>query len=652
MATDHATIPLERPAPDAAPRCAQDAAVPETGAVPGAGTLPGAMRRENFHVLSRFVPPALREDFANVYAFCRRADDIADEHPHTDASRVAALSELARWRALLDEAHAFARSERSAPPDHPVFGPLAHTMRRRALDAAPFHDLLSAFEQDQRVSRYETWDDLLDYCARSANPVGRIVLALIHSPPARGKREGEGDSHANVTSAALHILSDAVCTALQLTNFWQDVRRDLLDRGRVYLPLAETGLDAATLRAWAATPDDPEARVVFIRALRPLVRRTRELFADAHALPALIDDPDLSRVVRLFLRGGERTLDAIEAIGCATLWRRPALTARDKAMLVLRERLRRPRNPRAGAPGLSPFVAHSLRRCADATRREARNFYFGLRLTPEPRRSALYAVYAWMRDADDDADNDDRVLPTRPQALARVARRRARLAALVERAELDTAHHAWAGLAWSLREYPIDPADLFALLDGLEDDANHRGVDTRDDLRVYCERVAGAPGRVCVALWGLRPGADAHAAREMATSRGVAFQLTNILRDVARDYAAGRVYLPRADLARFGVSARDVAEWTRPAEAGALVRDLCAWARREFAVSEGLDSMVDPACAPAMRAMTETYAGLLSRIERDPSVVACEPRASLPLREKLGIALRAWASSRAGALRR
>ncbi|MGP1310663.1 MAG: COX15/CtaA family protein, partial [Phycisphaerales bacterium] len=261
---------------------------------------------ENFHVLSRFVPEPLRDDFAAVYAFCRGADDIADEHPHTEESRVAALAELARWHAFVDEAHAYADASRASPPDHPVFGPLAQTMRRRSLDARPFHDLLSAFEQDQRVSRYDTWDDLLNYCDRSANPVGRIVLAMIRpsrSPTERARPEDPGggplDEH-----AAINLMSDAVCTALQLANFWQDARRDLLDRGRIYIPRESLDVDEETLRRWAGSPNDPAARVAYIRALRPLVRRTRDLFEHGAALPGMIADPDLARVVALFILGG------------------------------------------------------------------------------------------------------------------------------------------------------------------------------------------------------------------------------------------------------------------------------------------------------------------------------------------------------------
>jgi phytoene synthase len=246
-----------------------------------------------------------------------------------------------------------------------------------------------------------------------------------------------------------------------------------------------------------------------------------------------------------------------------------------------------------------------------------------------------------MRDADDDADNDDVAIPSKEVALARIERRRARLRALVEHDSLDTAHHAWVGLAWAMRDFGIDPADLFSLLDGLENDANHAGFTTRDDLREYCERVASTVGRVCVAIWGVRDGVDLSVVREKATSRGVAFQLVNILRDVRRDFAAGRVYLPTEALKQFGIDARDIAEWRTPDANAGLVGSVCAWARQELAVSDGLETMIDPSCASSMRAMTEIYSGVLTLIEREPMLAACDPRASLTLTTKLAIMARA-----------
>lgn len=278
---------------------------------------------ENFSVLSSLVPVDLRDDFAAVYAFCRWADDLGDETGADEAARARSLELLAWWRRELETCFAHAGDPAAAAPRHPVFITLASTARQRRLAAQPFHDLISAFEQDQRLTRYGTWDQLVDYCARSANPVGRIVLALAASPAGSPIPED-------------HLrMSDATCTALQLTNFWQDVRRDLLERDRVYLPSAETGIDAQTLRLWLDTPDDAAARVRYIKAVRPLVERTRALFEQGRPLPGILDRR-IRPVVWLFGAGGESVLRSVERLGCATLWRRPTLTNGRKAALLAR----------------------------------------------------------------------------------------------------------------------------------------------------------------------------------------------------------------------------------------------------------------------------------------------------------------------------
>lgn len=216
---------------------------------------------------------------------------------------------------------------REAAPTHPVFVALARTIRKHDLPAEPFHHLIDAFEQDQRVTRYETWDQVLDYCTRSADPVGRIILRLA------GWRPGDAGWDEMVA------MSDATCTALQLTNFWQDVRRDLIERDRVYLP-SETGIGEGELRAWLDVRDAsgggrPENRVRYIRAVRGLVERTWELFEHGRALPERLGGK-MGRVVWLFGAGGEHVLRKVERDGCTTLWKRPVLSKPSKAMLVLR----------------------------------------------------------------------------------------------------------------------------------------------------------------------------------------------------------------------------------------------------------------------------------------------------------------------------
>lgn len=276
---------------------------------------------ENFSVLSRLVPAGLRDDFAAVYAFCRWADDLGDETGAGEAGRAEASRLLAWWRGELDGCFRSARGESAEQPRHPVFVALADTAKRRCLAPEPFHHLIDAFEMDQRVARYETWDDVLGYCRLSADPVGRIVLALAGHD---GSKPGDAERFA---------MSDATCSALQLINHWQDVRRDLIERDRVYLPAAETGLSAEDLREMLDRGDDPAARVRYIRAVRPLVERTRVMFRAGRPLPRTLE-PSIAPVVRLFGAGGEATLAAVERIGCATLWERPRLTRSRKAWLV------------------------------------------------------------------------------------------------------------------------------------------------------------------------------------------------------------------------------------------------------------------------------------------------------------------------------
>src|SRR6266850_6455139 len=175
---------------------------------------------ENFTVASVFLPRHLRQHFYNVYAYCRWADDLADEIPET----AKALELLNWWGGELGQCYAGSAS-------HPVFIALQGTIEKFSIPINPFSDLLAAFRQDQTVRRYATWNDVLDYCRYSANPVGRLVLYLC----------GYADSERQ-------LLSDYTCTALQLANFWQDVSRDL-NKDRIYIPLD-------FLASYGLTPSD------------------------------------------------------------------------------------------------------------------------------------------------------------------------------------------------------------------------------------------------------------------------------------------------------------------------------------------------------------------------------------------------------------
>lgn len=278
---------------------------------------------ENFSVLSSLVPKRLRDDFAAVYAFCRWSDDLGDETGDTSEARVRSTELLAWWRGELDACFA-------GNATHPVYVALRQTIVKHGLPKRPFADLIDAFVQDQRVTRYETWEQVVDYCGRSANPVGRLVLLLAGYRP---ENEPSGDAAGRALNR--FEMSDAICTALQLTNFWQDVRRDLLERDRVYMPSKETGVSPELLRDWMAREHDPAARIAFINALRPLVEKTWALFEKGSALPSMLN-AEIRPVVWLFAAGGESVLRSVEATGCTTLWTRPRLTKLKKVSLVAR----------------------------------------------------------------------------------------------------------------------------------------------------------------------------------------------------------------------------------------------------------------------------------------------------------------------------
>ncbi len=250
-----------------------------------------ARHYENFTVATRLVPARLRQHLVTVYAFARWSDDLADE----TGAPAEADRRLADWQRQLEECFA----GRAA---HPIFVALAATASETGLTSEPFADLIDAFRQDQVRTRYATRAELLDYCRRSADPVGRIVLAL------EGCRE-----------PALVAMSDAICTGLQLVNFWQDLKRDRI-AGRVYLPaddMRRFGVDESML-------DLPAAPA----ALRALVREelawAREQFAAGAPLVGRAPTA-LRPAIRMFLGGGRAIAAAIERAGCDTLSRRPTV---------------------------------------------------------------------------------------------------------------------------------------------------------------------------------------------------------------------------------------------------------------------------------------------------------------------------------------
>jgi squalene synthase HpnC len=257
---------------------------------------------ENFHVASWFLPARLRPHFHSIYAYCRIADDLGDEVGNREQS----LALLDLWGGELDACY-------QGEARHPVFVALAETVRACDIPKQPFADLLVAFRQDQNVLRYPSMDDVLEYCRYSANPVGRLVLY------ACGYRTPE-----------MFLLSDFTCTALQLANFWQDIRSDY-QRGRIYLPLDDMqkhGVDEATIARREPTP-------AFRELVRHEVDYTRQLFTNGLPLIDMVDR-ELALDLDLFSRGGLEILHAIERRHYDVLTMRPVISKSRKLGLLAR----------------------------------------------------------------------------------------------------------------------------------------------------------------------------------------------------------------------------------------------------------------------------------------------------------------------------
>jgi len=261
---------------------------------------------ENFPVGSLLVPKNKRKHVYSIYAFARTADDFADEGYENGFDESARLDELNEWETKLEACYC-------GEANHPVFVALAQTVKELRLPIDLFRGLLSAFKQDVIKHRYANFDEVLDYCERSANPVGRLVLLLF----------GYHEEH-------LHKLSDSICTGLQLTNFWQDVSVDIL-KDRIYLPLDE-------MRRFGVSIDDIKQgrhSECYAELLEFQIERTKQIFERGRALPSLVSGR-LAYELRLTWLGGMRILERIEAQGYDTLGARPKITTTDKVSLLVR----------------------------------------------------------------------------------------------------------------------------------------------------------------------------------------------------------------------------------------------------------------------------------------------------------------------------
>jgi squalene synthase HpnC len=562
---------------------------------------------ENFNVASWLLPKALHQHFYNLYGYCRWADDLGDEVRETQR----ALELLDWWEQELDACYA-------GRPSHPVFVALRETIVQKDIPKQPFADLLRAFRQDQTVKRYPSWDAVLDYCQYSASPVGRLVLSLC------GYRD-----------EARQDLSDATCTALQLANFWQDVGRDL-EKGRIYIPLevaAQHGVTEGDIvsRRFSSS---------YVSLMKDLIAYTRTLFAKGLPLARQVEGK-LRIDLEMFSRGGMAVLDEIEAMGYDTLNHRPSISKTKQCALLGRvlisqlfaakrdpsaDRSRLPvpalaRLESKAAPSAAISVAQSYETCWNIARAARSNFYYSFYLLPKQRRDGLAALYAFNRLVDDVADDgDDLVAKQRG-----LAKWRAALDAAVTGSGHPTeggtavflqpaatgANEIFPALVDTMRRYHMPARYLHDLISGAEMDLTIKSYPTFDRLREYCYRVAGTVGLTCTHLFGFRD----PRALDLAEKLGLAFQLTNIIRDVREDAALSRVYIPDEDLARYNVSPQDFTKTEATLGVRELLRFEADRAWQMYEEGAELLNLVDADSRGTLWLLVHTYSALLARIE-------------------------------------
>jgi len=582
---------------------------------------------ENFNVVSWLLPKELHQHFYNVYAYCRWADDLGDEISSKDR----ALELLAWWEQELDACY-------EGRPSHPVFVALRETVIAKDVPKQPFADLLKAFRQDQVVKRYPGWDAVLDYCVYSANPVGRLVLYLC------GYRD-----------EARQRLSDATCTALQLANFWQDVSRDL-EKGRIYIPLDRAAAHGLTEQDIGEKKFDQR----YVSLMKELIEYTRGLFEKGMPLSKMVKGK-LSVDLAMFSRGGVAVLNAIEEMGYDTLHRRPAVSKAKQVRLLGRalvtqvfaraptpiDEASRSGGTAENAPPALLNVTASYEECHRLAREAHSNFYPAFFLLPKPKRDGIVALYAFMRFIDDVSD-EGADLATKQRGLAKW---RAALdqaitgqeqmvdgsAAMVSPfVSLKGAAEILPALVDTIERYKMPPRYLHDLISGAEMDLTIRSYPSFERLKEYCYRVAGTVGLTCTHIFGF---SDSRAL-EFAEKLGLAFQLTNIIRDVHEDYGLGRAYLPDEDLTHFGVAKEDLGRNEATLGMRELLRFEADRAWKFYEEGAELLGLIEEDSRGTLWLLVQTYSGLLARIESVDFAVFGE-RVRLSKAEKLRLIAKA-----------
>jgi len=498
---------------------------------------------ENFPTASLLLARPVRVKVLAFYRFVRLADDIADA-PHLSAEEK--LRRLAALEAAL------------ADPATTI--PEAAALQAAGAGLAEARRMLSAFRQDATQSRYPDWATLLDYCDRSAVPVGRFLLAI----------HGEG-------SDAIPP-ADALCAALQILNHLQDLVPDRERLGRIYLP-----------QSWLEQVGGEERFFTDAAARRPVLDaaldRCAELLDTAARLPRTLRSPRLRRQANITLALARRLLSRLRAADPVVA--RVALTAADAAAAVARGLF--------GAPSDAAVVRARVAAAGSS-------FALGMAALPAERRRAQYALYAFCRAVDDIADAP---LPE--------AEKRCLLAAWRRRlAEPECALSR--EFARAATRFALPRAEAEALLDGMETDCTP-ALRIPDDaaFTLYCRQVAGSVGVMSVRIFG------APEAEGFGLALGRTLQIVNVLRDLDEDAARDRVYLPRDLLLAHGVpeelAAGPAQRLLADPRAAAAARDLAARAEAGFAEAEAMLRHLDPRPLLPARIMLWAYRRLLARLQ-------------------------------------
>jgi squalene synthase HpnC len=521
---------------------------------------------ENFSVISFLLEKPLVPHFEAVYSFCRWADDLGDQTGGGQKS----LDLLRWWRSEVELCY-------QGKPHHPVFVSLAETIRKFRMPKELFTDLIFAFEQDQMILEYQSQDQLLDYCRYSANPVGRLVLMMWECHDEK---------------ALPH--SDQICTALQLTNFWQDVARDY-DMGRIYLPKQE-------MERHGYSTEDFQKRLeskAFGDLMKEMVDRTSALFDEGSKLLEMV--PAKRRVdLALFVEGGRAILEKIRKQDYKVWSQRPRLSKWEKLCIFLKNWWS------GGKVRESGELSQSRDYCRNLSRATAGNFYRTFQLLDSSGSDAMCAIYAFMRISDDLVDD----APDSGTATTALTQWRKKTLDAMEGTFSHPIHPAFVD---TIQKHRIPIQYFLDVLDGTGMDLQVREYQTFAELYQYCYRVASAVGLACIHVWGFHD----ENAKKPAEAAGIALQLTNILRDIPEDFERGRVYLPREDMERFGYTQEMLQRREYNPQFLNLMRFEVQRAKDYYLQARGLAKYLKGRSRGIFLAILETYEAILNKIEEN-----------------------------------